>query len=141
MGKRMLIENVSSYVTFKDSDMPEWEFITEIAKRSGCGILLDINNIYVNAFNHDFPAKKYIESIPVEYVEQFHLAGHTNQTTHLVDTHSDKMTEPAWALFELAVQRFGNVPTLVEWDAEIPEFDVLLEESNRAKEIQRNVLA
>lgn len=141
MGKRMLIENVSSYVTFKDSNIPEWEFITQIAKRSGCGILLDINNVYVNAFNHKFDPVKYIRAIPKELVGQFHLAGHTDRGSYLIDTHSAKMLDQTWDLYKLAVEQFGNVPTIVEWDDEIPSFDVLLSESNRAKEIEKNVLA
>ncbi len=141
MGRRMLIENVSSYVTFKDSEMSEWEFISEIANRSGCGILLDINNIYVNSFNHKFDAKEYINAIPKESVAQFHLAGHTNQETFLIDTHSDRMIDPAWDLYKLAVQRFGDVPTLVEWDDHIPTFEVLLDESKKAREIAKHVMA
>lgn len=141
MGRRMLIENLSSYVSFKESNIPEWEFISTIAKRSGCGILLDINNIYVNSFNHKFDPKEYINAIPPEYVGQFHLAGHTNRETYLIDTHSARTIEPVWDLYGLAVKRFGNIPTLIEWDENIPDFKVLIEENNRAKEIEKNVLA
>lgn len=141
MGRKMLIENVSSYVTFKESEMTEWEFLTEIAKRAGCGILLDINNVYVNAFNHNFSAETYIQSIPVELVGQFHLAGHTKYDTYLFDTHSARMTEPTWDLYRIAVKHFGNVPTLVEWDESIPEFEVLLDERKRAMEIEKNARA
>jgi uncharacterized protein (UPF0276 family) len=141
MGRKMLIENVSSYVSFKESTMTEWDFISDIAKRSGCGILLDINNIYVNAFNHGFNALDYLEGVPAQYVSQFHLAGHTNNGTYLVDTHSAKMLDATWDLYRLALQKFKHVPTMVEWDAEIPTFDVLLSEINRAKEIEKSVLA
>lgn len=141
MGRKMLIENVSSYVSFKESSMTEWDFISEIAKRSGCGILLDINNIYVNAHNHGFNAHDYLEAVPVNLVGQFHLAGHTDNGSFLVDTHSAKMLDATWDLYRLALQKFKNVPTMVEWDAEIPTFDVLLSEINRAKEIEKNALA
>ncbi len=141
LGRSILLENVSSYVSFKESDMKEWDFITEVARRSGCGILLDINNIYVNAFNHKFETKEYLAGIPKEYVAQFHLAGHTDRKTFLFDTHSARMTEPVWDLYKLAVEKFGNVPTLVEWDDEIPQLDVLLDERRRAMEIEKNVLA
>ena len=141
VGKKMLIENVSSYVTFKDSDVSEWEFISEIARKSGCGILLDINNIYVNAFNHDFSAETYIQSIPTEYVAQFHLAGHTDFGTYLFDTHSARMIDATWKLYELAVRRFGNIPTLVEWDEGIPDFDVLVDERKKAVEIEKHAMA
>lgn len=141
LHRPILLENVSSYVSFKDSTMHEWEFITEVAKRSGCGILLDINNIYVNAFNHKFEAQTYLNHIPKEYVGQFHLAGHTDRKTFLFDTHSARMIEPVWDLYRKAVEKFGNVPTLVEWDDDIPELDVLLDERKRAMEIERDVLA
>ncbi len=141
LQRRIVIENVSSYVSFKESDMHEWEFITEIAKRSGCGILLDINNVYVNAFNHNFDAKKYIEHIPSEHLAQFHLAGHTNRGTFLFDTHSAAMIEPVWDLYRFAVQHFGKIPTLVEWDQDIPELEVLLDERKKAMEIEKSVLA
>lgn len=141
IGKKMLIENVSSYVTFKESVVPEWEFITEIAKRSGCGILLDINNVYVNAFNHKFDAKTYIDALLPEHVKQFHLAGHTNFDSYLVDTHAAKMIDPVWDLYAHAVKRFGRIPTVVEWDDHIPSFEELLSESHRAKEIEAHVLA
>jgi len=133
LGKRILIENVSSYITYKHSHMPEWEFLANISKKSGCGILLDINNIYVNAVNHKLDAHEYINSIPVECVGQFHLAGHTNKGDFLFDTHNSPVIEKVWALYHLAVQRFGQVTTLVEWDADIPEFPVLLKEVSRAR--------
>ncbi len=141
LGRKILIENVSSYVSFPESTMTEWEFISEIAKKSGCGILLDINNIYVNAFNQGFSAQDFIQNVSTDHVAQFHLAGHTNRDTYLFDTHSAKMIEPVWALYEQAVRRFGNIPTLVEWDDKIPELNVLLEERQRAVEIEKNALA
>ncbi len=135
LGKQILLENVSTYVTYKHSHMPEWEFLSYIAKRSGCGILLDINNIYVNAVNHKFDPYHYIQSVPVECVGQFHLAGHTNKGQFLFDTHSRPVIEKVWNLYRFAVQRFGQVTTLIEWDADIPEFSGLVKELLKAREI------
>lgn len=141
IGRPMLIENASSYVTFKESDMSEWEFITTIAQRSGCGILLDINNVYVNSINHQFNPMDYINAIPTQLVGQFHLAGHTNRETYLIDTHSDRTHDRVWELYKHAVRRFGNISTLIEWDEHIPAFDVLLDECKKAREIEKNVMA
>ncbi len=135
LSRKILLENVSSYVTYKHSAIPEWEFLTEIAKRSGCGILLDVNNVYVNAVNHRFDPRTYLRSVPREFVGQFHLAGHTDMGEYLFDTHSARVIDPVWKLYEEAVRLFGNVPTLIEWDEEIPEFPVLMDEVNRAREV------
>ncbi len=135
IGRPILLENVSSYITYKHSVMPEWEFLSGVAKQSGCGILLDINNVYVNAFNHNFDPYEFLRSIPPEYVGQFHLAGHTDMGKFLFDTHSMPVVKPVWDLYREAIERFGQVATLVEWDENIPEFPVLMEELARAKEI------
>lgn len=135
LGRRILLENVSSYVTYKHSTVPEWEFLREVAVRSGCGILLDINNIYVNAYNHKFDAKEYIRNIPGELVGQFHVAGHTDMGDYLFDTHSKAVIEPVWDLYREALSRYGQVSTLVEWDEDIPEWERLCEEAGKARAI------
>ncbi len=141
LGRRILLENVSSYVTFQHSQMPEWEFLAAIAERADCGILLDLNNIYVNAFNHGFEPLDYLAGIPGERVGQFHLAGHTNMGAYLFDTHSRHVIEPVWALYREALRRWGPVSTLVEWDAEIPAWPVLAEEAATAQRIAQELCA
>ena len=139
VGRRILLENVSSYVTFVHSTVPEWEFLSEIARRSGCGILLDINNIYVNAFNHQFDPVAYLQGIAPERVGQFHLAGHTPMGEFLFDTHNAPVIDEVWALYRKALERFGAVTTLIEWDEDIPPFARLAEEASRAREIMEAV--
>ena len=136
LGRRLLVENVSAYVTYKHSTMPEWEFLAAIAGRSGCGILLDINNIYVNSVNHRFDPKDYLARIPAESVGQFHLAGHTDKGSFLFDTHNRPVIEAVWALYREALRRFGPVATLIEWDEDIPPFDYLAEEAAQARSLQ-----
>lgn len=133
LGRRIMIENVSTYVTFKHSTMPEWEFLTEVARRAGCGILLDLNNIYVNSKNHGFDPEVYVRSVPGELVGQFHLAGHTDMGAFLFDTHKGSIVNPVWNLYEKALALYGQVSTLVEWDAEIPDFSRLMEEAGKAR--------
>jgi uncharacterized protein (UPF0276 family) len=133
LGRPMLIENVSSYMAFADSTMTEWEFIAAIAAEADCGILLDINNIFVSAFNHRFDANLYVDSVPVERVVQYHLAGHSDHGTHLLDTHDHPVRDEVWALYERAARRFGAVSALVEWDDNIPEFAVLAVAADRAR--------
>jgi uncharacterized protein (UPF0276 family) len=140
LERRILIENVSSYMTFCDSTMTEWEFLTAVAEEADCAILLDINNIFVSAFNHRWSAELYIDSIPVERVVQFHLAGHSDHGTHLLDTHDHPLREEVWTLYERAVRRFGAVSTLIEWDDNIPEFSVLAEAAERARRIHQEAL-
>ncbi len=135
LDRRILIENVSTYVTYRHSVMPEWEFLREAARRSGCGILLDLNNIYVNAKNHGFDPMEYIKNIPAELVGQFHLAGHTDMGSFLFDTHSSAVIDPVWNLYREALKIFGPVSTLIEWDEDIPPFRRLLEEVGKAKKI------
>ncbi|MDO8434869.1 MAG: DUF692 domain-containing protein [Candidatus Binatus sp.] len=140
LGRAILIENVSSYMAFADSSMPEWEFLAEIAEQADCGILLDINNIFVSAFNHRFDANEYLDAIPVERVVQYHLAGHSDHGTHLLDTHDHPVCEGVWALYERAVRRFGKVSALIEWDDNIPEFSVLAETADRARAIYEKIV-
>ena len=135
LGCRLLLENVSTYVTYRHSTMPEWQFLTEVAERSGCGILLDLNNIYVNAYNHQFDPAEYLRHIPGELVGQFHLAGHTDMGTYLFDTHSRPVIDAVWSLYREALSRWGPVTTLIEWDEDIPPFPVLAEEAEKARAI------
>ncbi len=135
LGRRLLLENVSAYVTYRHSTMPEWEFLAAVARRSGCGILLDINNIYVNSVNHRFDPRDYLARIPAEFVGQFHLAGHTDKGNFLFDTHNRPVIEAVWDLYQEALRRYGPVSTLVEWDEDIPPFDYLAEEVAQARSI------
>jgi uncharacterized protein (UPF0276 family) len=125
LGRRIAIENVSSYMAFRASRLSEWDFLTAVAEEADCAILLDINNIFVNAFNHRFDPRRYIDSVPSARIVQFHLAGHTDHGTYLLDTHDRPIRPAVWALYERAVRRFGAIPTLIEWDDEIPDFDTL----------------
>ena len=132
LGRRIVLENVSSYLTFCDSALSEWEFLAAVAERADCGILLDVNNVFVSAFNHGFDAGDYLAGVPVERVVQFHLAGHSDHGTHLLDTHDHPVRDEVWALYATAVRRFGALPTLIEWDDRIPPFDRLHAEARRA---------
>ncbi len=135
LGRPILLENVSSYITFKHSVMTEWEFLSEVSRRSGCGILLDINNIYVNAVNHGFDPMDFIGGVPAAAVGYCHLAGHTDMGKWLFDTHSRPVADPVWALYKEALTRFGKKSTLIEWDEDIPDWNGLNEEVVRAKKI------
>jgi uncharacterized protein (UPF0276 family) len=136
LGRRILIENVSSYLEFQHSTLPEWDFLRETAARSGCGILLDVNNIYVSAMNHGFDARQYIDAIPAEAVGEIHLAGHIAKdiegTALLIDSHSQPVTEAVWELYAYALERIGPRPTLIEWDSDLPAFEVLQAEAAKA---------
>ena len=135
IGRKILLENVSTYVTYKHSVMQEWEFLTKIAERSGCGILLDLNNIYVNAFNHKFDPLEYLRAVPGELVGQIHLAGYTDMGDYYFDTHSAPVVDDVWSLYRDALERYGPVSTLIEWDENVPPFEKLSAEANRAREI------
>jgi uncharacterized protein len=140
LKRQILIENVSSYVTFTQSSLTEWQFLAELCARADCGLLLDVNNVYVSAFNHGFDANDFIDGIPVGRVGQVHLAGHSTYPTHLLDTHDHAVCDGVWALYRRALRRFGRVTTLVEWDDKIPPFDEVLAESKKAAAIEREVL-
>jgi uncharacterized protein (UPF0276 family) len=133
LGRQILIENVSSYLAYRQSVMPEWEFLSAVVERADCGILLDVNNIYVSAFNHRFDPADYLTGVPVERVGQFHLAGFQDRRTFLHDTHDHPVAEPVWDLYRQAVCRFGAVSTLIEWDDQIPAFDRLQDEAATAR--------
>ena len=141
LGEQLVIENVSSYLQFKSTEMSEWDFINEVTHRSDCRLLLDVNNIYVSAQNHKFNADDYLFSMPAERVAEIHLAGYEDRGTHLLDTHSRPVTQPVWELFEKAVQHVGDVPVLIEWDNDIPSLDRVIEESLTAQKIQQQVLS
>ena len=132
LGCRILVENVSSYLQFVESTIPEWEFVREVARRAGCGILLDVNNIHVNAVNHGFDACTFIDAIEPGSVGEIHLAGFQDTGEVLIDTHGDHVSEPVWRLYQRALARLGPVPTLIEWDTDIPPLEVLLGEAARA---------
>ena len=140
-GQRILIENVSSYLSYTVSTLSEWEFITAVAEGADCYILLDVNNIYVSASNLGFNALEYLFGIPIQRVRQFHLAGYQNQGTHLLDTHGAAVHPSVWELYEAALQRFGPLPTLIEWDTDIPPFSVLQEEAKKADNLMKQVYA
>lgn len=139
LGRSILIENVSSYLTYKISDMEEWDFLSLIAERAGCEILLDINNVYVSACNHGFDPEDYILKVPVDRVRQFHLAGHEDQGTHLLDSHSNSVHDSVWELYKKTLLHLGPLPTLIEWDNNIPEFPVLYAEAAKAQGLMRTV--
>src|SRR6476659_7490363 len=133
LERPFVLENPSSYVTFQDSTLDEWEFVSRMAEEADCGLLLDVNNVYVSSFNHDMDPDKFIRSLPHERIVQFHLAGHSNYTTHLIDTHDSKVIDPVWELYRLAHKLTGGVSTLLEWDASIPPFEVVHDEVKKAK--------
>lgn len=135
LQQQLLVENITSYLRFTHSTIPEPEFIGALVARTGCGILLDVNNIYVNAVNHGTDASAYIDAMPVEAVNEIHLAGFDQSDGMLIDTHGQRVSEPVWSLYQRALSRFGPVPTLIEWDTEIPPFEVLLEEARRADQM------
>ena len=137
LGRAIVLENVSSYLSYKHSEISEWEFITEIAQKSGCGILLDINNIYVSSVNHGFDPVAFLQGVPATSVKQMHLAGYSDHGSYLLDTHDHPVSDPVWELYRRAIKIFGQTPTLIEWDAEIPSFDVLNQERLKAESIQQ----
>jgi len=140
LKRPILIENVSSYLEFVDSTIPEWEFVREVASRSGCQILLDVNNIHVNATNHDFDALTYLDAIAPGSVGEIHLAGFQDTGEVLIDTHGAAVSNEVWHLYEHAIARFGAVPTLIEWDTDIPALTVLLGEAEKANRVlERNL--
>lgn len=140
LGRQILLENVSSYITYTHSHLTEWEFLTAVAEQADCLLLLDVNNVYVNSFNHNFNPQDFLHGIPVERVQQFHLAGHENCGTHIIDTHDEPVIDEVWQLYIEAVRRFGLVSTMIERDANIPEFPVLLAELNQAKMLAEKAL-
>ncbi|HJQ59062.1 MAG TPA: DUF692 domain-containing protein [Vineibacter sp.] len=141
LGRRLLIENVSSYVQYAESQLSEWDFLVAVAERADCDILLDVNNIYVSAFNHEFDPRAYLAAIPPARVRQIHLAGHLNRGTHIIDTHDHPVIDDVWALYADAIRRFGMVPTMIERDDDIPPYADLLAELDQARRVAAQALA
>ena len=139
LGVRLILENVSSYLTYTSSAMTEWEFLTAIAEEADVGLLLDVNNIYVSSFNHGFDPREFVDGVPHARVAQIHLAGHTNYGKYIIDTHSAPVIEPVWDLYRQAIERCGPVSTLVEWDDDIPPFAELCAEADKARAIRDEV--
>lgn len=142
LKRKILIENISSYLQFSHSAMPECEFLNEVAKRTECGILLDINNLYVNQINHGWDIENYLNTISVNYVKEIHLAGFSKKNieghTILIDTHNAPVAPEVWQLYKKTIQAFGKIPTLIEWDRDVPELDILLREASIANRILDN---
>jgi uncharacterized protein (UPF0276 family) len=137
LERPLVLENPSSYVTFASQSMPEWEFLARLSEEADCGLLLDVNNVYVSSFNHDFDPVEYIRNVPHERVVQFHLAGHTHCGTHLIDTHDGRVVDPVWELYRLAHRLTGGAATLLEWDARIPELPVVHAEVLKARQFMQ----
>lgn len=135
LGRQLLIENVSAYVAFTESRLPEWEFLAAVARESGCGLLLDVNNVYVSSRNLGLDARAFIRGLPRESVQEIHLAGHADNGGVLVDDHGSNVCDAVWELYAFAIGRFGPLPTLIEWDTRIPELSVLAAEAARADEL------
>ena len=138
LGRQILLENVSSYASYIDSNMTEWEFISQIAEAADCLLLLDVNNIYVSSYNHNFDAKAFIDGVPAKRIQQIHLAGHNNHGDYIIDTHDAPVIDPVWDLYAYAIARFGQVSTMIERDDKMPALDVLLKELQIARTIAAN---
>jgi hypothetical protein len=141
LERRILLENVSSYVGYRDSRLTEWEFLKAVAEEADCLILLDVNNVYVSSVNHEFDPYDYLHAIPRERVQQIHLAGHQNHGDYLIDTHDHPVPDPVWALYAASVRRFGAVSTMIERDANMPPFAELYAEMEVARRVATQTLA
>lgn len=144
LKRRILVENPSTYIRFAHSTIPEWEFVAAVAQRTGCGILCDINNIYVSAHNHGWDAFAYLAALPPALIGEIHLAGHSVRTladgaTLRIDDHGSRVVDDVWRLYQSALARFGPIPTLIEWDNEVPPLEVLLHESSQAADLLKEV--
>lgn len=140
LKRPLVLENVSTYVQFQHSEMPEWEFIAEMTRRTGCWLLFDVNNVFVSAFNHDYSAEDFIAGIPKDRVVQFHLAGHEHATSHIVDTHDAMVCDEVWDLYRAALKRFGPVSTIIERDDHIPPLAEMVAELGKARRLGLEVL-
>lgn len=140
LERPLIIENPSTYVGFASDTFSEWEFISRMAEEAGCGLLLDVNNVYVSSVNHDFDPVGYIKGVPHDRVVQFHLAGHTDCGSYLIDTHDGEVTKPVWELYRLAHRLTGGASTLLEWDASVPEFQALHREALKARDFAESDL-
>jgi uncharacterized protein (UPF0276 family) len=135
LQRPLLIENVSAYLRFEDDAMTEWEFVAAVVRRTGCKLLLDVNNIYVNAVNHGFDSQAYLAAMPADAIAEIHLAGFDGSGPCLIDTHGARVAPPVWALYRAAVERFGPKPSLIEWDTDLPALEVLLDEASIAQAV------
>jgi uncharacterized protein len=134
------LENTSSYLSYRSSAMPEWEFVSEVAERADIGLMFDVNNVYVSAYNHGFDPYEFVRNVPHERIVQIHLAGHTNLGKYIIDTHSGHVIDPVWDLYSQTIELCGPVSTLIEWDDEIPDFPVLQAEAERARRVRDQAL-
>jgi uncharacterized protein len=141
LGRPLVLENITCYAWMPQGTMDEPTFLTRVLERSGCGLLLDLNNLYLNARNHGLDALALLERLPLGRVRQIHLAGHTREGSLLLDTHSRRVCDEVWSLYREALRRVGPVPTLIEWDQDIPALDVVLDEADRARAILSEVTA
>ena len=141
LGQRILLENVSSYLSYSHSTISEWEFLREVANQADCLILLDINNIQVSAHNHNFDPLTYLQAMPAKRIQQIHLAGHLNQGDYSIDTHDHEIIDAVWSLYAEAISRFGNISTMIERDDDVPPLATLLNELNTARDICSQTLA
>lgn len=133
LGRRLVLENVSSYVSYTSSTLTEWDFLRAVAEEADCLLLLDVNNVYVSSINHEFDPEAFLHGVPVQRVQQIHLAGHQNLGSHLIDTHDHPVADPVWKLYRQAVERFGACSTMIERDADIPPLQVLIDELDVAR--------
>jgi uncharacterized protein len=140
LGRQILIENVSSYLTYTHSTISEWEFLGAVAEQADCGLLLDVNNVYVSAMNHGFATETYLAGLPADRVGQIHLAGHTDMGAYLFDTHDGPVVEAVWDLYRQAVRRLGRVSTLLEWDDRVPDLEVVCAEAERARQVEAEIV-
>ena len=140
LKRPLALENVSTYVQFQHSEMPEWEFIAELTRRTGCWLVFDVNNVFVSAFNHDYSAHDFIAGIPRDRVVQFHLAGHEHATSHIVDTHDAMVCDEVWDLYRAALKRFGPVSTIIERDDDIPPLAEMVDELGKARRLGIEIL-
>jgi len=141
LGRRILLENVSSYVSYRDDEMTEWEFIAELVQRADCELLLDVNNIYVSSVNHGFNPHTFINAMPRQRVRQIHLAGHEDHGDYIIDTHDHPICNTVWELYAYTLQQLGNIPTMIERDDNIPPLDDLLAELDQARQIARDAFS
>ena len=146
LGRRMLLENPSTYVTFEDSTMSEIAFLEEVVRKSGCGLLLDVNNVFVSAVNHGYSPERYIDDFPLDVVGEIHLGGHAEDEDDdgkrlLIDAHDREVVDPVWALYARVIDKAGALPTLIEWDNDVPAWDILFAEAGRADTVLGGVAA
>ncbi|MBV8882560.1 MAG: DUF692 domain-containing protein [Chroococcidiopsidaceae cyanobacterium CP_BM_RX_35] len=132
LEQRISVENISSYMAYTESNLTEAEFISAVLAEADCDLLLDVNNLYVNSFNHGFSAFDALNQIPLERVRQIHLAGYSRRDSYLLDTHGERVHQPVWQLYQAALARFGAVPTLIEWESNVPDFAVVKAEADKA---------